>query len=64
MTFCRGSFFPTPAQPEFVNLKLGSGTRPDDIRELTNPMQKAQAPPSSSRQMAGYFELATSGLKS
>jgi hypothetical protein len=53
MTFRRGSFFPAPAQPEFVNLKLGSGTRLTDICErsarlvaagveMMSPMQKAE----------------------
>jgi hypothetical protein len=42
MTSSRGSFFPALNSREFVNLKLGSGTRREDICELTNSMQKAE----------------------
>jgi hypothetical protein len=37
-----GLIFPGTGAAQFVNLKLGSGTRPEDICELTNAMQKAE----------------------
>src|ERR1700722_9511539 len=42
MTSSRGSFFPALNSREFVNLKLGSGTRREDICDLTNSMQRAE----------------------